>query len=560
MERENNELFIKSLFLDELDSFYLEYSVRTKEYYIDSHKELYISLPWNVDKWFDGELEDVIFRPDIPVMKAFLNLGINGRFEHKKSIKIRLYVKPFIYEWFKITMITIDEKTENREKLYFLFTNIEETTVLLTNYKFVSNNDVLTHFPNQHYFYENVEKIIYSSCNKNYNVIFFSIEQFRTINSLFGLKEVDNLLKYIAVRMLEYLGDEIQSECCRLSSDNFVVCMPGTHKEIEDFTQHLQWSVSLYPYNYDITLAFGVYSINEDDIMTRTPVNELLERAMTVQHTIKGNYKKHIAFYDNDIKQLENREAFVTANMNEALETEQFVVYFQPKVNLETKEIVGSEALVRWKHPEKGMITPGVFIPVFEKNGFIIELDDYVIKHTCRIIREWLDKGMKVLPVSVNISRTNMYNSRLVDNILEYVNYYNIPKEYIQFELLESGFELTDYNMSNLMQRLKDKGFKILMDDFGSGYSSLNVLKTLPVDILKIDIEFLPADMEDTKGVFILAAVVKMAKGLGMEIIAEGVETEKQLEVLEKIECPLVQGFYFYRPMPQKDYEKLIGG
>lgn len=241
--------------------------------------------------------------------------------------------------------------------------------------------------------------------------------------------------------------------------------------------------------------------------------------------------------------------------MKSALENHEFVVFYQPKYGLSDNQIAGAEALVRWKHPERGMISPGEFIPVFERNGFITKLDYYVWEQTCIQLRKWMDEGKNPLPISVNLSRVSLYNKDIVNVICNLVDSYRIPRRLFQVELTESAYNTNPKAVQDMMQRLREEGFYILMDDFGSGYSSLNVLKDIVVDVLKMDMKFFAGDDREGRGENIMAAVIRMAKWLNMPVVAEGVERIEQVEFLRSIGCEYVQGYYFAKPMPVEEYE-----
>ena len=384
------------------------------------------------------------------------------------------------------------------------------------------------------------------------------IERFRVVSEMFGVNEGNTLLKFIAVKIQERLDEEEEVAYCRIASDIFVMCIPVEKYPVENIIQSLQKAVSAYPRNYEVTLAFGRYFVTDEDRKQKVPVSNLIDRAAAAHITIKGNYLQHVACYDEKIRQKEAAESMILSDMYTALREEQFQVFLQPKVEMGTGKIIGSEALVRWMHPQRGMIPPADFIPVFEKNGFIIELDKYMIKHTCMIIRKWMDQGVKVYPISVNLSRVNLYNTRLIQDIEDYVNEYHIPREYISFELTESAFSADNSYMKMLASRLQTNKFKVLMDDFGSGYSSLNTLKEIPVDILKIDLKFLAAGRNTERANLIIKHVVEMANDLGLLIVVEGVEKEEQVHFLLDIGCRIAQGFYYYHPITVEEYEKNI--
>ena len=214
--------------------------------------------------------------------------------------------------------------------------------------------------------------------------------------------------------------------------------------------------------------------------------------------------------------------------------------------------------MVRWITADGRMISPGEFIPVFERNGFILKLDQYVWEKTCQLLAGWRDEGRKIFPVSVNISRVSLYNPKIVDVICGLTEKYNIPPEWLQLELTESAYTGNPKAIKEMMEQLQKKGFSILMDDFGSGYSSLNALRELSVDILKIDIKFLPVSQNDKRADIILRSVTQMADQLGLEMVVEGVETEAQADLLKKMGWRIAQGFLYYRPMPIEEYERVL--
>lgn len=283
----------------------------------------------------------------------------------------------------------------------------------------------------------------------------------------------------------------------------------------------------------------------------------MYDRANLAAKHCKGNYIRNYAFYTRQMSQEIEKEQRIVNSMKSALENHEFVVFYQPKYGLSDNQIAGAEALVRWKHPERGMISPGEFIPVFERNGFITKLDYYVWEQTCIQLRKWMDEGKNPLPISVNLSRISLYNKDIVNVICNLVDSYRIPRRLFQVELTESAYNTNPKAVQDMMQRLREEGFYILMDDFGSGYSSLNVLKDIVVDVLKMDMKFFAGDDREGRGENIMAAVIRMAKWLNMPVVAEGVERIEQVEFLRSIGCEYVQGYYFAKPMPVEEYEKL---
>lgn len=559
MVMNSNEFVKKNLILEQLDTFLVEYNVKTTECFVDPVKEKFIKVPWNLEeiKNLMG-FDKIIFRPDIPFVKEFLDFTYIKPSSKKRNITVRLFVEPHKYQWFRISQICFFDENEELEKIVFSLTNTDEKTEMEQSLKFHSERDPLTHLPNINSFTRKVMEIIQEDPTNRYEMIRMDVECFRTINEMFGTKEGDNLLTFIGVRIQECLDEEEAVAYCRASSDVFLMCVPIKLYSVNGIIKYLKRAVMMYPRLYELRLTFGVYYITQDDVENMVPVNIFIDRAAAAQATVKGNYLHNVAYYNEGLEQQEKKELMIVSDMQKALLDEQFEVVLQPKVDMVTNKIVGSEALTRWNHPTKGLLMPGEFIPVFEKNGFIIELDEYVIKHTCRIIRDWLDRGITPYPVSVNLSRTNLYNSKIISNIEQFVTEYAVPREYLEFELTESGFAVDNNRLSSLAQKLRKRGYKVYMDDFGSGYSSLNALREICVDVLKIDLRFLPTAENDKKANTILEYVVKMANALEMEIVVEGIENDFQANYMVSLGCNIAQGHYYYKPLKIKAYEEAI--
>ena len=286
-------------------------------------------------------------------------------------------------------------------------------------------------------------------------------------------------------------------------------------------------------------------------------INVLYDEASLACRSCADNYLKSFAFYQKSLGEQALKDQYIANHMAEALADGQFRVYLQPQYDIRTNAMIGAEALVRWKDPVRGMISPGEFIPAFEHNGFITNLDYYVWDTVCALLRRWLDEGRKVCPISVNISQVDFLNVRLADTFIELTERHKIPRELLELELTESAYTSNPVVIMDTLSFLQKSGFKVLMDDFGSGYSSLNVLKDLPADILKIDMRFLSDSKIPGRGENILASVTRLAKWLEMPVIAEGVERKDQADFLRGIGCEFVQGYYFSKPMPIAEFEKL---
>ena len=421
--------------------------------------------------------------------------------------------------------------------------------------KYRAEYDVLTGILNKSKFFYNTRNMLNIFGTEDFAFIRIDIEKFQLINSFFGMDEGDNLLKYMADYLQNVEKEYRYITYGRIEADIFAVCFSyDNEKEITDFVKKFTNQMEKYPLDFDITPLFGVYLVKNRDLS----INEMYDKANLASKNCKGNYIQNYFFYTKEMSEEIIKEQHIINNMKNALKNEEFVLYLQPKYELQRNSIAGAEVLVRWITADGRMISPGEFIPVFERNGFILKLDQYVWEKTCQLLAGWRDEGRKIFPVSVNISRVSLYNPKIVDVICGLTEKYNIPPEWLQLELTESAYTGNPKAIKEMMEQLQKKGFSILMDDFGSGYSSLNVLKDIAVDVLKIDMKFLDGSGDDGRSENILASVVRMAKWLNMPVVAEGAERKEQVSFLHSIGCEYVQGFYFARPMPVKEYEKLL--
>lgn len=418
----------------------------------------------------------------------------------------------------------------------------------------LGEHDVLTGLFNRTKFFQEIRKKDFEGHLSEYALLHVDIDRFRLYNSFFGEKEGDRLLVFFANQIKEYAEELKESIVCRMEADIFGVFCRYDQEEIESFRNHIVEKTKHYNETYYIEPSIGVYVNSEKNISAENMFN----RAAMAAESCKHKFMQNIGYYSDQMSDRLVVEQEVMNEAQKALDEEQFEVYLQPKTNIYTEASQGAEALVRWIHPEKGMISPGRFIPIFESNGFIGQLDYYMWDHTCRLIRKWMDEGLKPSPVSVNVSRANMYNPNLLDLLTGLMNKYGLSPELLQLELTESAFMDDPDIMIDRVKQLQEHGFTVLMDDFGSGYSSLNTLKDIPVDILKVDMKFMQSDSDDGRSERILASVVRMAEWLDLMVIVEGVETVEQRNFLESIGCEYAQGFYYARPMPWQEYEDML--
>lgn len=420
---------------------------------------------------------------------------------------------------------------------------------------YIAEYDVLTDIYNKEKFFHQTKELLHANPDQKYCCISFDINRFQLINSFYGTKEGDRMLKHVARTLRQEMEKRHDgSTYGRIDADIFVFCIPFKEAEkVEEEIKELDQKIRDYDLNFDIVITYGIYVI-EDNSM---PVGTIYDRSRLAARQAKGKYINSYAFYTEELTKKLETEQKITNEMNDALKEGQFIVYLQPKYNIRNNRLSGAEALVRWKHPKEGMISPGTFIPVFERNGFITRLDYYIWEQVCMLLRKWMDEGIMPRPISVNVSRVNLYNPKFVEMLCTLTEKYRLPRNLLQLELTESAYTDNPQIIKEAMSQLHEKGFTVLMDDFGSGYSSLNTLKDIQVDILKIDMKFFEKSEIRGRGENITASVVRMAKWLHMPTIAEGVEEKEQVDFLRGIGCEFVQGYYFAKPMPVEEYERI---
>ncbi len=418
----------------------------------------------------------------------------------------------------------------------------------------IAFNDNLIGCSNFNRFEKNASDTLQKKMDKNYAVISADIDKFETINDSFGRDVGDKLLKYIAKVFENELKDgEI---FCRVSQDHFYLLTAYERQsDIIEKIKRMSNEINLFNAKVNVHMSFGVCEIDE-----QVSVNTICDYAMLARKTIKGKHDINYAFYSDEMRKAILREKNIENIMFFALEHEEFVMFLQPKYQLNTEKIIGAEALVRWLLTDKKIIPPNEFIPVFEKNRFIIKLDYYIWEQAIKTIRKWLNNGKKPIPISINVSRVHFTSHEFVEVLSNLLEKYGVDKKYIEIELTESAFLDNAYSILEIASKLSEFGFKKSIDDFGSGYSSLNLLRKLNVEIIKIDKEFLDNNADQTRGQVVLKNIVAMIKDLNMKVVAEGVETSEHRDFLLEIGCDFAQGYYYAKPLPISKFEELAYG
>lgn len=456
------------------------------------------------------------------------------------------------WKWYRIGFVC----TIPQELISITVTNMEDEISASSHFLQLSEYDELTGLYNMKGFSKYVEHAANQdeagvSAGK-YAVICFDVIRFKAINDIFGVSEGNKLLQYIAQVIRETLksGDF----ACRSISDHFVIFTHTEGNELEDMIERMLEKIEGYELPFVINCNVGIYIANGE----RLSADAMIDRAILAQSVIKGSYMEKYSYYTEALRNDMLGEQEIIAMVENAIAQEQFVAFYQPQYNHSNGMLIGAEALVRWNHPEKGLISPGVFIPICEKNGFITKLDLYVFEQTCKFIRKCMDKGIPVVPISSNFSRNDIFQPNYVEKLEEIRKKYEVPTKYLRVEITESTVVGGINQVNKIIDQLHECGYLVEMDDFGSGYSSLNVLKDISFDIIKLDMMFLREETESNRGGIIVSAVMRMAKWLGMPVIAEGVETVKQADFLRSIGCESIQGYLYSKPLPEDQYEEKL--
>ncbi|WP_295580750.1 bifunctional diguanylate cyclase/phosphodiesterase [uncultured Oscillibacter sp.] len=425
---------------------------------------------------------------------------------------------------------------------------LRETAALINLVQY----DRLTGLYGKEFFYQKARELLVRNPGKSYDILCSDIENFKLINDVFGVPAGDRILCGVAGLYLKYVGE--RGICARLAGDQFTALIEHTQDYTQELFAEVGAQIKALSNAKDIVTKWGVYPV-EDRTLT---IEQMCDRALLAARSIRGQYGKYFALYDDTLRSKLLREQEITSGMESALQAGQFAIYLQPKYSLRDDSLAGAEALARWIHPEWGFLSPAEFIPLFERNGFITKLDQYIWDRTCAALRDWDARGLTRIAVSVNVSRADIYNADLENILMNTLEKYRLEPSRLHLEITESAYTENPREIIETVGRLRRRGFVVEMDDFGSGYSSLNMLNEMPVDILKLDMKFIQSETAKPASQGILQFIISLARGMKLEVVAEGVETQEQLERLRGIGCDYAQGYYLARPMPCAAFEELL--
>ena len=413
--------------------------------------------------------------------------------------------------------------------------------------------DQLTGLYNREYFYRYAEQYDTFHRGEDTDALVVDISHFRLINERFGKACADEVLRRTGEALLAAMK-ESGGIVCRREADTFQVYCP--HREdYEAFAEEIAAAAGEGLKGH-VRIRVGVYSRVDKTL----EMERRFDRAKSAADTIRNSFSASVAMYDDTLREKEVEEERLLDDFPEALAQKQFAVYFQPKFDIRQSKPVlcGAEALVRWKHPEKGMVSPGVFVPLFERNGLVRDLDNYVWREAAAQIRRWKDTLGHAVPVSVNVSRIDMLDPELTDTLRGLVEENGLDYGDLHLEITESAYTEDAKQIVSVVSGLRELGFRIEMDDFGSGYSSLNMISTLPIDALKLDMMFIRTAFSENGNTRMIEITLEISRALNVPMIAEGVETEEQMLALKKMGCDIVQGYYFSKPVPAEEFERFL--
>ena len=430
---------------------------------------------------------------------------------------------------------------------------LEKQFVYLKNYIDI---DGLTGIPTKDSFYRETLNMINENSNKKFIFILININKFQMINSFFGMDEGDRLLQLMA-NEITLMSKNTYATYGRMGADIFCMC-----KELvapidviaSEITNQISSGIVNYRFDYNLSASVGVFLIKNPTMSMEMIYSKAFIAAKKIKYLKSTSY----SVYEDYMEIEEIHEQTIINDMFPALIEHQFEVYLQPKVGLQSGGVVGAEALIRWNHPTKGFIQPNDFIPIFERNGFITKLDYFVWESVFQFIQGWIEGGFTPIPIAVNLSRVDLFNVNITACFEEFLKKYNVPPELVHLEITESAY-VTDYEeIGEVINQLKNLGFHIEMDDFGSGYSSLNMFSKMLVDTLKLDMIFLEDLQGNEEKHDILVFIINLAKHFDLQVVAEGIETVEQMEFLKSMGCDIGQGYYFSRPMPMSQFTEYL--
>ena len=501
------------------------------------------------------ELSIIILDLMMPVMNGFEVMERMQSNEEMKNIPIIVLTADKSAELRALQMGAADFITKPFDMHEVILARVGRIIELSEGRQLISaaEHDRLTMLYSRNFFLEYANRLYQYHPELHMDAIVMDIEQFHSVNDLNGREFGDNVLRFLGSEIRAFLT-ETEGIASRFEADRFdIYC--AHQEDYEALLDHFQKKLNGISHNASIHLRMGVKPWQEGV----GPI-ELFDRARAACNMVRGNYQTPLMVYDEDMRMRELLNHRLLNDLRNAVIERQLTVYYQPKYNIQCDppRLSSAEALIRWKHPELGMISPGVFVPLFESHGLISVVDNFVWQEAARQVAQWKEKYQFTLPVSVNLSRADVFDPTLVDQLIRIIEENGLEYKNIKLEVTESAYTDNAKNVLDVIHRLRELGFEVEMDDFGSGYSSLNMLSDMPIDVLKMDMKFIRNIETSATDRRLVSLILDIGRYLQVPVVAEGVETEGQFDLLRKDGCDLVQGYYFSRPLPPEEFELLI--
>jgi diguanylate cyclase (GGDEF)-like protein len=424
---------------------------------------------------------------------------------------------------------------------------------------YYANHDFLTGLPNRLFFKEQCRSALKEAgqADQPAALLFLDLDRFKVINDMFGHSVGDDLLRVVARRLIQHirLGDTV----ARVEGDEFAMLLPNAEREEAARVAQLILDELCKPFLLDgnefyVTPSVGISLYPRDGLDEET----LVKHADTAMYRAKELGRNHYRFYTTDMNEQMAKRVRLEKGLRKALDRDELTLHYQPQVDIMTREIMGMEALLRWDHPELGMVSPADFIPLAEENGMIIPIGEWVLRRACVQNKSWIDAGLSPMRMAVNLSARQFQHNNLVEVVAQILQETDLPAQYLDLEITESVAMFNESYVIAKLHELKNLGIKISIDDFGTGYSSLSYLKKFPIDALKIDKSFVAEVMNDKDDAEIITTIISMARNLKVSVIAEGVENEQQLQFLRSQKCTEAQGYLFSKPLNPTDLQHLL--
>ncbi|MGN7175551.1 sensor domain-containing protein [Cytobacillus sp. SAFR-174] len=545
----------KNMILESIDAGIWAYDVKAKRFMICSEGNRKITGRDPVDFLTSKVIwKDIVYKDDLEKFEQtqlLLSEGKQIRHEY------RICRPDGSIRWVSDQTIPTLDDDQNLIRLNGIITDITEHKLLLQKVQHISYHDSLTNLPKRRLLENRLETLIQAQHEK-FAVLYLDLDRFKYINDILGHTLADEVLLQVALRLRAF-----QEKGCfvsRMSGDEFVIIHHPVHsreeaiQSAEEICSTLSEPIHIDAYELPLQASIGISMFPEDG----DSHIDLIKNAHAALHRGREKGGRSIEVYTKNINVKTEKVFLIESGLQKALKNEEFILHYQPKVDIESSRIVGAEALIRWQHPELGLLSPGEFISVAEKTGLILDIGDWVIKQACVQLKLWMNKGLPVVPISINISPQRFLKYDLVNYITRTLDIFQIPPALLELEITETHFLYNEEKVSSIIQELRILGIRIALDDFGTGFSSLTHIKDFQIDTLKIDRSFIKEIETNKNHAILVESLIFLSERLGIDVIAEGVETQNQLEFLKRTQCQYVQGYVFSKPLPVDEFVCLL--